>query len=144
MRLPLLAFAPLFAASLAAVHCGGTTYNAQGAPDGGPLDGEVRPPTSDAVGATTASKVDILLVVDNSASMEDKAKVLSTSVGTLLRKVVAAGDVHVGVISSSLGTMGGDVCPNTGRSGLDGLVGGRSLGRGVVAEERFAPARRVG
>ncbi len=58
-----------------------------------------------------ASKVDLLLVVDNSAGMEDKSSRLATSIGTLLRNVATTGDVHVGVISSSLGNFGGDVCP---------------------------------
>ncbi len=73
------------------------------AADGSPQDG-------DAVGATTASKVDLLLVVDNSASMGEKAKALAASVGTLIHKIALAGDVHVGVITSSLGSMGGDIC----------------------------------
>jgi hypothetical protein len=59
-----------------------------------------------------ASKVDILLVVDNSASMADKAEKLATSVGTLIRAVADLGDLHVGVVASSLGSFGGDVCPN--------------------------------
>jgi hypothetical protein len=126
MRLRSLALLPLLAASFAAVHCGGSTNIQQLPPDGGPvadggidgeaLDGGGLTPNPDAVGATTSSKVDLLLVVDNSASMGDKAKVLSTSIGTLLRKVVTAGDVHVGVISSSLGAMGGDVCQDSGKS----------------------------
>src|SRR4051794_5087200 len=55
-----------------------------------------------------ASKVDVLFVVDNSASMQDKSSRLATSVGTLLRRVAAVGDVHVGVLSTSLGNFGGD------------------------------------
>ena len=46
--------------------------------------------------------------------MGDKAKALSASIGTLLRRIAPAGDVHVGVVSSSLGTFGGDVCPDSG------------------------------
>ena len=76
-----------------------------GASDGG---GE---PNPDAVGATTASKVDLLLMVDNSASMGDKANLLADSIGTLIRRLGVTGDLHVGVIDSSLGAMGGDVCP---------------------------------
>jgi hypothetical protein len=127
MRLRSLALVLVLAASMAALHCGGATTNA--APDGGTsagdsglsADGGVLPdgapsprPNPDAVGATTSSKVDLLLAVDNSASMGDKARLLSKSVGTLLRRVVLAGDVHVGVITSSLGSFGGDVCANTG------------------------------
>jgi hypothetical protein len=57
-----------------------------------------------------ASKVDVLLVVDNSASMGDKSARLADSIGTLLRDVALVGDVHVGVVSTSLGNLGGDVC----------------------------------
>ncbi len=126
MRFRSLATIPMFFASLVAIHCGGSTNGREipvdggTTPDGGPGtedagDGgpQVRP-NPDAVGATTASKVDLLLVVDNSASMGDKAKLLSASIGTLLRRVVTAGDVHVGVVNTSLGGFGGDVCPDTG------------------------------
>jgi hypothetical protein len=122
------AFVPVLALSVAALHCGGSTNNSDVSPEagtpseGGPA-GDAGPPDADsppkanpdAVGATTSSKVDVLLVVDNSASMGDKAKLLSTSVGTLLKRVAVAGDVHVGVISSSLGAMGGDVCADGGK-----------------------------
>jgi len=57
-----------------------------------------------------ASKVDVLLVVDNSASMGDKNKLLAASLGTFLTDAVRVGDLHLGVISSSLGNVGGDVC----------------------------------
>ncbi len=130
MRLRSLALLPILAASLGAViHCGGSTNLQIGGPDAGnpvpdaaaPDDAAPDPdaapapkPNPDAVGAKVSSKVDVLLVVDNSASMGDKARLLSGSVGTLLRKVVPVGDVHVGVITSSLGSMGGDVCQNGG------------------------------
>ena len=117
----LLPFAAASLAALAALNCGGSVNNVNNQdggpteagtinPDAGPADPNANP---DAVGATASSKVDILFVVDNSASMGDKASLLSASIGTLLRKVAPAGDVHVGVISSSLGGFGGDVCANS-------------------------------
>ena len=122
------ALVPLLALALGGLHCGGGTSGVApldagpGLPeasidtDGGDAGdaGPVRTPNPDAVGATTSSKVDVLLVVDNSASMTDKARLLSGSIGTLLRKVATVGDVHVGVITSSLGALGGDVCADTG------------------------------
>jgi hypothetical protein len=150
LRVPSLALlAPALAVSVAALHCGGSTSN-ESTPDGGvpgeagivadagPTDdaSTVRP-NPDAVGATTSSKVDLLLVVDNSASMGDKAKLLSASVGTLLRRVVAAGDVHVGVISSSLGAFGGDVCPQTGAQ--NGLAHLSTVGPNGAAVPGAAP-----
>ena len=155
MRLRSLLLLPALALPIAAIHCGGATNNDVG-PDGGTSSeggtiseggttsesGTTKNP--DAVGATTASKVDLLLVVDNSASMADKAQVLSTSVGTLLRRVVTGGanDVHVGVISSSLGSFGGDLCPDSGEHngrahlrtiGADGNVVPRASARGFLA-----------
>src|SRR5690606_37021329 len=83
-------------------------------------------------------KVDLLLVVDNSISMADKQQILNASLPRLVQRLVAprcvdqAGaftgathpcpdgtqpefapltDLHVGVISSSLGAHGGNVCP---------------------------------
>ena len=119
MRLRSLAVAPLLLASVAAVHCGGGTTGVQPVPiEGGAGPGDEAgmgadgggPGNRDAIGATTSSKVDLLLVVDNSASMGDKSKLLAASLDPLVRKLATAGDVHLGVVTSSLGTMGGDVC----------------------------------
>jgi hypothetical protein len=99
-------------------------------------------------------KIDLLFMIDNSASMGDKQKILADAVPLLLNglvrpKCVKTGtntqvgdkvadyngnkannfncptgsepefrpvtDMHIGVISSSLGSMGGSVCGNTGR-----------------------------
>jgi hypothetical protein len=82
-------------------------------------DGAVPPPPAvePDVPLVPASQVDLLLVVDNSASMGDKSNLLASSIGTLIREVAKVGDVHVGVISSSLGNFGGDVCdPNNPRA----------------------------
>jgi hypothetical protein len=121
MRFRSLALVPFFAASALAMHCGGSTALQSTAPDGGTPPAEAGLPTDDAsvrngdaVGATTASKVDLLLVVDNSASMGDKAKLLASSLSPLVKAVAQSGDVHLGVITSSLGAMGGDVCSTTG------------------------------
>ena len=60
-----------------------------------------------------ASKVDVLFAIDNSSSMGAKSEALAGAVGTLLRDVARVGDVHVGVVTSSLGNFGGDVCDAT-------------------------------
>ena len=64
-------------------------------------------------GLTTASKVDVLLVVDDSAGMRDKAIKFGSSLTPLLNKVTLGQDVHLGVIGTSLGTPGADVCPDS-------------------------------
>lgn len=124
--------------ALALGACGGETVP-QTAPDGGANPGPDPANVSD--GSTPglpdedrplipASKVDLLLVVDNSSSMSDKAKNLAASIGVLLRAVAKVGDVHVGVISTSLGSFGGDVCPNEGE--FNGLSHLRTTGPGGV------------
>lgn len=62
-------------------------------------------------------KVDLLLVVDNSLSMADKAELLSAAVPDLIAELVdplsGIEDLHVGVITSSLGSFGTTVCDDT-------------------------------
>jgi hypothetical protein len=67
------------------------------------------------------TKVDLLLTLDNSISMADKQAILAEAVPLLVQRLISAGsvlepvsDVHVGVITSSLGSHGAagakDVC----------------------------------
>lgn len=56
-----------------------------------------------------ATEVDILLVVDNSPSMADKQAVLAQTIPDLVTALPDA-DVHIGVISSSLGALTAAVC----------------------------------
>ncbi|HVU03807.1 MAG TPA: hypothetical protein VHE30_18740 [Polyangiaceae bacterium] len=68
-------------------------------------------------GIRASSKLDLLLVVDNSISMADKQKVLEKTVPDLIRVLTSVGsgvnDLHVGVITSSLGDHGdNNTCPS--------------------------------
>ncbi|NUO49377.1 MAG: hypothetical protein HOV80_11030 [Polyangiaceae bacterium] len=56
-----------------------------------------------------ATEIDILLVVDNSPSMADKQAVLAQTIPDLVSTLPDA-DVHIGVISSSLGALTAPVC----------------------------------
>lgn len=67
-----------------------------------------------------SAKVDVLLVVDDSSSMGDKSRLLASALDPLLREIATAGDVHLGVITSSLG--GFEACPNGRRSSRAHLV----------------------
>ncbi len=103
----------LTAAGLAAgsLHCGGGTNPVTNPPppagdggveaavtgDGGYYETEQPKPL------IPANKVDLLFVVDNSASMGDKQ-------GGAVLEHAPVHDLHVGVISTSLGNFGGDVC----------------------------------
>lgn len=89
---------------------------------GAPGAGGERPAwTVDAFRQTAISKVDLLLTLDNSISMADKQVLLADAVPLLVQRLITAGsavdpvsDVHVGVITSSLGSHGAtdpkDVC----------------------------------
>ena len=60
-----------------------------------------------------ANKLDILFVIDNSPSMADKQQVLRDVIPDLMTKLQSGGtfdDVHLGVITSSLGGHGADAC----------------------------------
>jgi hypothetical protein len=95
---------------------------------------------ADVVPQTTSQKVDLLFMIDNSRSMGDKQQYLAQAVPDLLQRLLtpncvdAAGkpngmtsdangscaqgsagfppvhDMHIGVVSSALGSMGGDEC----------------------------------
>jgi hypothetical protein len=72
----------------------------------------------DAFRQSAITKVDLLLTLDNSISMADKQALLAEAVPLLVQRLITAGsavdpvsDVHVGVITSSLGSHGGgDIC----------------------------------
>lgn len=80
--------------------------------------------TVEAFRQTAITKVDLLLTLDNSISMADKQALLAEAVPLLVQRLITAGsavdpvsDVHVGVITSSLGSHGAsdpkDVCVDT-------------------------------
>jgi hypothetical protein len=92
--------------------------------------------------ATKIDKIDLLFMIDNSASMADKQDILADAVPDLVKRLVSPGclntagevvdfpggkcpdshpqrefepvnDIHIGVISSSIGGHGADSCSNT-------------------------------
>ena len=82
-------------------------------PDVAP-DTSVPPPD---VPVTPTNKVDVLFVVDNSFSMADKQRILAKRIPAMLHALTTPGadgkradDVHVALISSSLGSYGTSVC----------------------------------
>jgi hypothetical protein len=122
----------------ALVHCGGAQSNIDLTAEAGPSDdasvdnddpNDPHPPF-----LTTTDKVDVLFVVDNSSSMGDKANMLASSIDGALRKIAPLADLHVGVVTTSLGSMGGDVCPNTpGPFNGQARLSTAAPGGGVVA-----------
>ena len=143
-----------------------------------------QPPTTKVNFTSTVSqqavdKVDLLVMIDNSASMGDKQEILSDAVPQLIqglirprcvdangKTIVANGaelradplagedakfgcaasggepefkpvtDMHIGVISSSLGSFGGDVCSDSGRTNDKGRLLALVKGGGEVAEAK--------
>jgi len=90
---------------------------------------------------TAVDKIDLLFMIDNSVSMQDKQEILKAAVPVLVKRLVTPicvdasgkptgevssggvcppgkgaaefspiGDIHIGIVSSSLGSHGGDVC----------------------------------
>jgi hypothetical protein len=137
-RTPLSAFALLLLAA-----CSGKT-EATPQNDAAPTDGDVAetpgetgpsgPRTQYYSPIVAAAKVDLLLMIDNSASMADKFTELSKRMPELIKalvdpeldpvtgqpKTAAAKDLHVGVITSSLGSHGTSACdPATYGSHVD-------------------------
>lgn len=117
---------------------GGSAGEGGGAGEGGATEVDLQP-----VGAIPPDKIDLLFVIDNSISMADKQEILRAAVPLLVRRLVtpvcvdvagnpngqlaspsgvcSAGepefsplkDFHIGVISSSLGSHGGETCSDT-------------------------------
>jgi hypothetical protein len=79
---------------------------------------------------TKSTKLDLLLVVDNSLSMADKQNFLMQAVPGLLNRLIVPGstgqpearpidDIHIGVVSSSLGGRGKTCTPGTTTNPFD-------------------------
>jgi hypothetical protein len=98
--------------SLATAGAGAATGAAAGA-GGGPM----LPPDGEIPAAVALHKLDLLLMIDNSRDMRDKQALLKNAVTWLLGADgpgLSADDIHVGVVTSSLGSHGAagpkDVC----------------------------------
>jgi hypothetical protein len=137
------ATARLFRAGLASLAVAGTaTALATGCLDRPVVP--VEPKTSnvfvDQIVQTAVDKIDLLFMIDNSVSMQDKQEILKAAVPVLVSRLVSPicvdgegkltggsfvngkcpngggpefspiGDIHIGIVSSSLGAHGGSVC----------------------------------
>ncbi|MDB4998126.1 MAG: hypothetical protein JWM74_5558 [Myxococcaceae bacterium] len=83
------------------------------------------PPLERAGGTVDASKLDLLLMIDDSISMRDKQELLRDAIPRFVARIVADGtvnDVHVGVVSSSLGSAGASSCTRPEENGHAHLV----------------------
>jgi len=101
----------------------GGVGEAEGSAGGSAEVTDAGPRIGPATGLATTHKLDLLLLVDNSSSMKDKQDVLSATIPKLVQGLVASGsgitDIHVGVVTSSLGDHGaGGTCPDPTSSAL--------------------------
>ena len=99
--------------ALSLIGCGGILGigNLPGLPeDGGPGSGGGEDGGSTISSAPVIeTKVDLLFMIDNSASMGDKQAYLATAIPNLVTQLVATTqDIHIGIVSSSLGPRLGD------------------------------------
>ncbi|MCW5812094.1 MAG: hypothetical protein KIT84_13805 [Labilithrix sp.] len=102
--------------ALALVHCGDDDSPSPGTVDAALDDGEDAADTP-ADAATAPGALDLLFVLDNSILMVDKRLPLYASIPRLFEGLKFA-DIHVGVVSTSLGN-GGDLCDRTRRPSFD-------------------------
>lgn len=109
------------------VNLGGSDTNVQDGGGGGGGSDIASDPDQPLV---PASKIDVLFVVDDSASMGDKQDVLAGSLATFLSALAHTKDLHVGFIDSSLGSFGSDVCVDATKNGRAHLQSPRSASPG--------------
>jgi hypothetical protein len=130
MRVGVLAFrrAAVLCAALVCGACGGkssdtgsgdsgSTNTGDGGAEAGPAGGDggkVGPDGGPVGPAPVAGKLDVLFMIDNSASMGDKQALLASAVPDMLERLAVVADMHVGIVTSSLGGRGGDQCPANG------------------------------
>jgi hypothetical protein len=174
-------FACLVAIAAAAVGCGGkagavggsdggagdaSSADAQG--DGQSLSMESGTSSVDGGGAEAgppplANKLDLLFMIDNSASMGDKQTLLAAAVPDMIRRLLAPNcvdasgnpfsgvtaapdgsctmgtaefypvhDMHVGIVTSSLGGRGGDQCPTNATNPANKALSAHNDDRGEL------------
>jgi hypothetical protein len=87
--------------------CGGRTTGSDSANANGAA-GATSQSGGDVSLVTKSDKLDLLLAIDNSSSMADKQAFFADAVPDLFQRIAAAGvtDIHVAVVSSSLGAFG--------------------------------------
>lgn len=112
---------------------------------------------------TAVDKIDLLFMIDNSISMQDKQQILKQAVPVLVQRLVtpicidanrepipglntdangkcANGepeftpikDIHIAIVTSSLGGHGGEICSMTGSTPVDPSVNDQALPLGLV------------
>jgi len=66
----------------------------------------------DALDTSPATELDLLFVIDNSVSMGDKQQILQESIAPVVARLAKTGlhDIHLGVITTSIGGHGASVC----------------------------------
>jgi hypothetical protein len=117
-------------------------------PDPPPIDA---PPAVREHVMTITPNLDILFVIDDSSSMADKQDAFSGALATLVEGIAGTANIHLGVVSSDLGTSaggGGTPGPNIGVIGNGGCSGfgkeGKLLGGANLNDGNFLRLYRNG
>ena len=93
---------------------GSVSAGAGGSTASGGVAGMAGGPPVDIGPQTKAAKLDVLFVVDNSVGMADKHAVLGASVPAFVTRLSKSStDIHFGVITTSIGGHGGQVCSDS-------------------------------
>jgi hypothetical protein len=81
-----------------------------------------------------ANKVDVLFMIDNSASMGDKQALLAKAIPDFIQGLVAlqVHDLHIGIVTSSLGGRGGDQCSATVTNPVNSALNAHNDDRGEL------------
>ena len=98
---------------LSASGSGGESTAGQGGTSGSPSAGSggTDGPLTELGPQQKSGKLDVLFVIDNSANMAQKHAVLAASLPSFVDRVLKmAPDVHLGVITTSIGNHGGTIC----------------------------------
>jgi hypothetical protein len=109
---------------------GGPRPTADGGPgtiEGGAVDIEAGP-------TPLANKVDVLFMIDNSASMGDKQALFAQAIPDFIDGLVKlqVQDMHIGIVTSSLGGRGGDQCPTNATNPANTALSAHADDRGEL------------
>lgn len=122
---------PALGALILATACGRTNWDMPAPATEGGTDSAVAVDGSGPwTGIVHTNKLDVLVMVDNSSSMADKQRILAAALPGLVERLAGVEDLHVGVVTSSLGGHGAGLCEDTEDSNDHGeLLGSRPRGK---------------
>jgi len=106
---------------------------------------------------SSIDQIDLLFVIDNSRSMADKQEILAQAVPALVQRLISPTvnrqtgqpafdpivDIHIGVVTSSLGGHGGDQCSKAGKA-LNGNDQAHLVASGIRPQSSLTSYQSLG